>query len=140
MPSGHPDFASLAAFPRPNEHGAAAAVEIAVLERVRFTYAQPSAPQQDDHRAKPVSVGTVVDRAHDGDDLLNGRRIRRVLVPLVSRRTAPVIARHRRWRAAMPSRVQQHGFHESSLGWVGVCCYWKRSRSAERSLYESIEW
>jgi len=63
MPSGHPDFASLAAFPRPNEHGAAAAVEIAVLERVRFTYAQPSAPQQDDHRAKPVSVGTVVDRA-----------------------------------------------------------------------------
>jgi hypothetical protein len=65
--------------------------------------------------AKPVSVGTVTDRAHDGDDLLDRRRIGRILLALVARRAASVIARHRRGRATMPSGVQQHGFHESSL-------------------------
>jgi hypothetical protein len=62
-----------------------------------------------------VTVGTVADRSHDGDDLLNRRRIGRVLLALVARRAASVIARQRRRRAAMPSGVQQHGFHESSL-------------------------
>jgi hypothetical protein len=69
-PSVHPDFATLAAFPAPNEHGAAAAVQVALLEGERFADAQPGAPQQDDQRAKPVAVGTVTDRAHDSNDLL----------------------------------------------------------------------
>jgi hypothetical protein len=30
-----------------------------------------------------------------------------------------VVARHRRRRAGMTGEVQQHGFHESSLGGIG---------------------
>jgi hypothetical protein len=52
-PAVHPDLASLAAFPAPDEHGAAAAVKIALLESERFADPQPRAPQQDDQRAKP---------------------------------------------------------------------------------------
>ena len=61
----------------PPEHGAAAAVQIALLQCERFTDPQTGTPQQHDQRAKPVTVGTVTDRAHDGDDLLNARWIGR---------------------------------------------------------------
>jgi hypothetical protein len=107
-PAVHSDLSPLAAFPVPNEHGAAAAVEIALLESERFADPKAGTPQQDDQRTKPVTVWTVTDRAHDGDDLLNRRRISRVLLALVARRPASVIARHRRRRAAMPRGVQQH--------------------------------
>src|SRR5881397_623271 len=56
-PAVHPDLAPLAAFPSPDEHRATAAVEIALLESERFADPQPRAPQQDDQRAKPVTVG-----------------------------------------------------------------------------------
>jgi uncharacterized protein (DUF1778 family) len=66
-----------------------------------------------------VTVGTVPDRAHDSDDLLDGRRIGRVLLAVVPGWAPPVVAGHRRGRAAMACRVQQNGFHESSLvGWL----------------------
>ncbi|MDQ6840899.1 MAG: hypothetical protein M3025_00540 [Actinomycetota bacterium] len=94
-PAVHPDLASLAAFPAPNEHGGAAAVQVALLESERFADAQPGAPEQDDQRSKPVTVGTVADPAHDGDDLLNGRRIGRVFLALVAWWAASVIAGHR---------------------------------------------
>jgi hypothetical protein len=114
-PAVHPNLAPLAAFPSSDEHRATATVKIALLESERFADPQPRAPQQDDQDAKPVTVGTVPDRAHDGNDLLNLRRICRVLLALVARRAASVIAGQRRRRPAMPSGVQQHGFHESSL-------------------------
>jgi hypothetical protein len=79
---------------------------------------QPSTPQQHDQRANPVAVGTVPDRAHDSDDLLDGRRVGRILLVLVARRAAAVVAGHRRRRAATPGSVQQNGFPESSL-WMG---------------------
>jgi hypothetical protein len=72
----------------------------------------------DDQRANPVAVGTVPDRAHDSDDLLDGRRVGRILLVLVARRAAAVVAGHRRRRAATPGSVQQNGFPESSL-WMG---------------------
>jgi hypothetical protein len=37
--------------------------------------------------------------AHDGDDLLHGRRVRGIELSLVARRTSGVVARQRRWRA-----------------------------------------
>jgi integrase len=43
-----------------------------------------------------VAVGAVTDTAHHRDDLLNRRRIDRVLLAVVSWRAAPVIARHGR--------------------------------------------
>jgi hypothetical protein len=42
-----------------------------------------------------VTVGTVTDRAHDGDDLLNTRRIGRELLARVARQAASVTAGHR---------------------------------------------
>jgi hypothetical protein len=83
MPSGPSRLSALAAFAAPNEHGAAAAVKIALLEGERFADPQPGTPQQDDQRAKPMAVGAVADRAHDSDDLLDGWRIGWVLLPLV---------------------------------------------------------
>src|SRR5947209_20318078 len=70
-PAIHPNLAPLATFPSPNEHRAAGAVEVALVECERFADPQSGAPQQDDQRAKPVTVWAVTDRAHDGDDLLN---------------------------------------------------------------------
>jgi hypothetical protein len=102
----------------PNEHGAAAAVKIALLKRERFADPQPRTPQKHDQGTKAVTVGTAADRAHNSDDLLDGRRIGRILLALVPRRATSVIAGHGRWRAAMPGSVQQNGFHGSSLGWV----------------------
>src|SRR5437764_14598502 len=60
-PAVHPDLAALAAFPSPDEHRAAAAVKVALLESERFADPQARAPQNDDQHAKPVSVGTVPD-------------------------------------------------------------------------------
>jgi len=95
MPSGPSRLLAACRLSSPNEHGAAAAIKIALLERERFTDPQPGAPEQDDQRAKPVSLGAVADRAHDGDDLLNGWWIGRVLLAIVARRAASVIARQR---------------------------------------------
>jgi hypothetical protein len=65
-----------------------------------------------------VALGAITDCAHDRDDLLNRRRISWVLLALVAGWTASVVAGHGRGRAAVPGGVQQHGFHESSLGGV----------------------
>src|SRR5213078_3197263 len=64
-PAVHPDPAPPATFPSPDEHRATAAVKIALLESERLADPQPRAPQQDDQRAEPMTVGTVTDRAHD---------------------------------------------------------------------------
>lgn len=53
-PAVHPDFAPFAGFPASNEHVAAAAVKIALLEGERFADRQPGAPQQHDERANPL--------------------------------------------------------------------------------------
>jgi hypothetical protein len=73
------------------------------------------APQQHDQRAKPETVGAFADRPHDLNDLLDRRRIGRVLLALIARRATSMMAGQRRRRAATSSGVQQHGFHESSL-------------------------
>jgi hypothetical protein len=65
-----------------------------------------------------VAVGVVADCAHDRDDLFNCRWVGRVLLALVAGWTASVVAGHGRGRAAVAGGVQQHGFHESSLGGV----------------------
>src|SRR5947209_3414826 len=74
-PSVHPDLASLATLPAPDEHGPAATVKVALLQVARFAEPQAGTPEQHDQRAESVTFGAVADRAHDRDDLLNGRRI-----------------------------------------------------------------
>jgi hypothetical protein len=115
-PTVHPDLAALAALSAPDEDGTAGTVEITLLEGECLADPQACSPEQHDQCAQPLPVRMVADRSHHGDDLLDRRRIGRVLLALVARWSASVIARHGRRRAAVPSGVQQHGLHESSLG------------------------
>jgi hypothetical protein len=62
-----------------------------------------------------MSLRAITDRSHHGDDLLDGRRVRGILLALVAGRTPAVISGHRDRRAAVTGGVQQHGFHKSSL-------------------------
>jgi hypothetical protein len=118
-PSVHSDFSPLASLPAPDENCAAGSVEVALLKRERFADPQSGAPEQDDQHAEPVTVGAVTDCAHDRDDLLDRWRVGGIVLALISRWAATVIARHHRGRAGMTGEVQQHGFHESSLGGTG---------------------
>jgi hypothetical protein len=115
-PAVHPDLTALAAFPAADKDGAAGAVQIALLMRESFADPQACSPEQHDERAEAVAVWAITDASHDRDDLFNRRRVGRVLLALVARRAASVIARHGRRGAAVAGGVQEHGFHESSLG------------------------
>jgi hypothetical protein len=83
-PAVHPDLATLSTLPAANEHRAPRAIEIALMQRQRFADPQASAPKQDDQRAEAMTLGAVTDRTHYRDDLLNGRRVRRVVLTLVA--------------------------------------------------------
>jgi len=93
-PTVHPDLSALAALPTPDEYSAAGAVEVALLERERFADPQSRTPQQHNQRSKSVTVGAVTDRAHHSHDLVDRRRIGRVLLAFVPGWTASVVAGH----------------------------------------------
>ena len=78
--------------------------------------AQPGAPEHDDQPAQPPAVAPVAGGAHDGDDLLDGRRIGRVAHALVARRAAGVEPGHRRRRAAATGGIEQQLGHDPSSG------------------------
>jgi hypothetical protein len=134
-PAVHSDLSPLATLPAPDEHCAAGSVEVAPLKRERFADPQSGAPQQDDQRAEPVTVGAVIDRAHDRDDLFDRRRICRVLLALVAWRAPYVIAGHGRWRAAVSGDIQQHGFHESPF-WDSLTLRCYSNRQAEPATWK----
>jgi hypothetical protein len=104
-PAIHPDLAALAALPPPHEHCTTGTVKVALLKSERFTDPQARTPEQHNQRAKPETIGAFAKRTHDSDDFLDGRRIGRVLLALVARRAASVIAGHRRGRAAVAGGV-----------------------------------
>jgi hypothetical protein len=107
-PAVHPNLATLAALPAPNEHGAPAAIKIALMEGERFVDSQAGTPQQHDQCTEAMAVGATTECTHDRDDLLNCRRISRILLALVPWWAASVVARHRCGRAAVAGGVQQH--------------------------------
>jgi hypothetical protein len=121
-PPAHPNLPALAALPAPNEYAAAGSVQIALLECEGFADSESGAPEQNDERAEPVALGAITDCAHDRDDLFDRRWVSRVLLALVARWTASVVAGHGRGRTAVAGDIQQHGSHESSLGRIGRCC------------------
>ena len=94
-PVVHADFAAAAALAAADEDCAAAGVEVGFGERERFVDAQPGAPEHDDQPAQAEAVGRGAGLAHDGDDLLDGRRIGGIAPALVARRSAREEARHR---------------------------------------------
>jgi hypothetical protein len=91
-PTVHPYLSTLTALPTPDEYSTAGAVKVALLERERFVDPQSGTPKQHNQRSESVAVGAVTDSAHHSDDLFDRRRIGRVLLALISRWTASVIA------------------------------------------------
>jgi hypothetical protein len=81
-----------------------------------------SAPEHGYHAAHSEPVGVIARGVHDGDDLLDGRRIRRITTTFVPRRATLVKARHRGWRPSPAGAVQQR--------WCGSS-FGRRSRSHE---------
>jgi hypothetical protein len=79
----------------PHQQRSAARVEVGLGERERLADAQAGAPQRDDQAAQAAAVDAVAGAAHDGHDLLDRRRIRRVAHPRVARRPAGVELRQR---------------------------------------------
>jgi len=61
-------------------------------------------------------VAPVAGRAHDRDDLLDGRRVGRIAASLVAWRTADVESRQRGRRPPTTRGIEQHFAHGSSSG------------------------
>jgi hypothetical protein len=115
-PTVHPDFAAPPALPVSDLDRAPDPVQIALGQRERFADPQPGAPQHDDHAAEPDPVGVIPGGAHDGDDLLDRWRVRRIAQSFVAGRAALVVARKRRRRPGPASAVHVwSGFHDVLL-------------------------
>jgi hypothetical protein len=93
-PFVHADLAASSALAVADEQRAAAVVEIGFGEAKGFLDAQPGAPEDHDQAAEAASVGAAASGAHDGDDLLHLRRVRRVPQALVAWRATFVEPRH----------------------------------------------
>jgi hypothetical protein len=93
-PPIHADLTPLAAFAAADEDRAASRVEVALLERKRLADPAAGAPQKHDQRAEPLTVRAVAHDAHHGDDFLDGRRVGRVVLALVARWAAAMVAGH----------------------------------------------
>ena len=95
-PRVHADLATSSALAVPDQQRAAALIEIGLAERERFLDAHSSSPQDHDQTAQSTAVRVVTGRAHDGDDLLDLRRIGRLAQTLVARSLTRVESGHRR--------------------------------------------
>jgi hypothetical protein len=117
----HADLAAAAALAAAHEQRPAPAVQVGFGERQRLVDTQPRAPEHDDQGPKPTPVRAVARGAHDGDDLLDGRRIGRIAEPLVARRAAGVKSRHRRRRATTTGGIERQLGHDPSSGSKTSC-------------------
>src|SRR5947207_9479665 len=91
-PVVHAGLAPLAALSATDEKGTALRIETCLRQVERFVNAEPRTPQDDDQTAYPRAVRAGTGLAHDRDDLLHSRWVRRVAQSLVSRRAACVVA------------------------------------------------
>ena len=81
--------------------------------------AQPCPPQDDDQRAQAPPVATTARCTHDGDDFLDGRRVRRIAQPLVAWRATGVEPRHGRRRPTSTGTIEQVLGHDPSSARIG---------------------
>jgi hypothetical protein len=91
-------------------------IEVRLVEGERLVDPESRSPQHDDQAAQPAAMAPVTARAHDRDDLLHGRRIGRIALPLVAWRAAGVESRHRRRRSPTTGGVEQQLGHDPSSG------------------------
>jgi hypothetical protein len=59
-------------------------VKVGLGQRQRLVDPQPGAPQHDDQGTQAMPVTITPGLAHNGDDLINGRRVRGVTLALVA--------------------------------------------------------
>src|SRR3982751_434312 len=69
-------------------------IEVALAQRERLLDTEPGAPEHDDQRPQASAVAIVGSSAHHRDDLLDGRRVGGIELPLVWGRATGVVARH----------------------------------------------
>jgi hypothetical protein len=115
-PVVHSDLASASALAAADEQRASSRIEIALGEGERLLDAQPGSPQDHDQAAKPAAVGPSASDTHDGDDLLDLRRISWVAQSLVAWRATRQKSRHRRRRAAPACTIELQLGHDPSSG------------------------
>jgi hypothetical protein len=73
----------------------------------RFADPQPGAPEHDDQRVEAMAMAIVAGLAHDGDDLINGRRIGGLALALVAGSCSDAEPGRGRRRAASAGSVKQ---------------------------------
>lgn len=118
-PAVHSDLAAFAAFPATDEDRPTRVIEIGLDQRKSLADPQTGAPQHNDQAPQPQTIGTIPRSTHHRDDLLDGRRVRRVAQPLIPRRMASVKAPKRGRRAAAARAIEQrYGLHDVLLGTV----------------------
>jgi hypothetical protein len=106
-PVVHADLAAAAALAAAHQHGAAPRVKIRLGEGERLADTQSGAPQHDDQSAQALPMNGLAGGAHDGDDLLDGGRVRRLAHPLLARPAASVETGQRGGRAATTGGIEQ---------------------------------
>ena len=103
----HSGLATLVAFAVTDQQRPAGGVDVGLVQRQRFADPQPGAPEDRDQRPQAQAVAVMTGLAHDHDDLLRARRVRRVLHPLVMRRPSGEISRGRRRRPSTTRRIDK---------------------------------
>jgi hypothetical protein len=66
-----------------HQHAAAPGVQVGLGERERLVDPQTGSPEHDEQPAHPPRVTAIACAAHHGHDVIDGRRIRRLPLPLV---------------------------------------------------------
>jgi hypothetical protein len=87
-PGVHPDLAPAPALARAHEQRAPLRVEVALQKRERLLDPQTGPPEDGDQGAQARPVAILAGGAHHRDDLLDARRVGRVVLALVARRAA----------------------------------------------------
>jgi hypothetical protein len=98
-PSVHADLAPAATLAAAHEQRPARRIEVTLAQHEHLLNAQPAAPEHDDQGPQASAVAIVGGLAHHGDDLLNGRRVGGIELPLVTGRATGAVAGHRRGRS-----------------------------------------
>ena len=119
-PAVHPNLPPTTTLSSTDQNRAALAIKIGLSQRQRLTDPQPGTPEHDDDPAQPHRLGPSPRRSHHRDDLLHGRRIRRIPQALVARHAALMKAGQGCRRPAPPSAIQQsYRFHDALL-WTTI--------------------
>jgi hypothetical protein len=124
--------------PVAHEQRPAPRIEVALAQRERLLDTEPGAPEHDDQRPQASAVAIAGSSAHHRDDLLDGRRVGGIQLPLVAGRATGVVARHRCGRSPPTGGIQRsrdgHGISSRSNSRQGLLLYRRCASQREIAL------